>query len=643
MRGFNSDLIGVFHSWAVHLRKNRAVKSPKNYRSPADEQRNYQAARPHFVEAATLYSQGELSQAETALERHLRMAPQSWPGLCLKALLAEQTHRYALAETIVLALLQAKPDYAAGHCQLGRLCVVTGRLDPAVGHFQKALALDPTLRSASYSLGTLYQTLGRYSDAMDIYQAILRVDPGSAETYFHLGQLQRQQSDLTGAVAAYRQVLSLDPTHGQAASNLLFCQHYLSEVDAHQRLVAARTLGPLFAQKNTAQVPPPARDRTRPDPDRVLRIGVVSADLRRHPVAFLLEPVLQHLQHHPWQWFAFSNTAQQDALTARLRPHFAVWHTVDTWSDTAVLKCISDAQIDILIDLSGHTAGHRLAVFAARAAPVQLSWLGYFASTGVAHMDHLLVGPQCVPDSETGFYTEQIVRLPVSRWCWAAPSDAPAVGPLPVLAGRPFTFGCFQELAKINDGVLRAWLQILVATPNARLRIQSVRLGYTAVAAQFSQKLLDMGFKPSQFQLLGPTDHAAYLRAYAEVDMVLDTFPYPGGMTTLEALWMGVPSLTLAMPGILGRQGASLLTAVGLSQWVCQSVDAYTERAIALAAPAAGPRAQLSELRAGLRRQLQASALLNAEQFTADLYATLRDVWRQYSDRTCQPPEAAVR
>ena len=306
---------------------------------------------------------------------------------------------------------------------------------------------------------------------------------------------------------------------------------------------------------------------------------------------------------------------------------------MESWSDEALLKCITDANIDILIDLSGHTAGHRLPVFAARAAPVQLSWLGYFGSTGVANIDHLLVGPQCVPDAEASFYTESIVRLPQSRFCWAPPLDAPGVSPLPAQAGQPFTLGCFQELAKINDVVLRTWLQILNATPDARLRLQSVRLGYTAVAAQWAQKLLALGFKSEQFQLRGPSTHAAYLAAYAEVDMVLDTFPYPGGLTTLEALWMGVPTLTLAAPGILGRQGASLMAAAGLQDWVCHSTDEYITKAIALAAPGVLPREQLRQIRAGLRQQVQASPLLDAAQFTTDLYSTLRALWNQHCAR----------
>ena len=582
-------------------------------------------AREHFVEAATWISQDELAKAEVALDHHLHLAPGSWPGLCMKALLAEQTQRYALAESILPALLQAKPDYPEGHCQLGRVCAATGRLDEALLHFRRALQLIPMLPSALHGMGAAYQTLGRYAEAMALYQALLRDKPDAPDTLFQLGELHRSQGDIVNAVAAYRRVLQAEPGHLQAASSLLFCEHYLAEVDAGHRTASARTLGALFssAVRLTTQA-----SRSL-EPERRLRVGLVSADLRRHPVAYLLAPVLKHVQQHDWEWIAFSNSLQDDALTAQLRPFFSQWHTVATWSDAALAQCIVDSGIDILIDLSGHTAGHRLSVFAARPAPLQISWLGYFGSTGLEEMDYLLGDSHCVPPSESDDYTEGVWRLPQSRFCCAPPAQAPAVSPLPALAEQPFTFGCFQELAKVNDAVLKAWLQIVSATPNSRLRIQSVRLGYTDVMQALTQRLLAAGFQPSQFQLRGPQAYADYLQSYAEIDMVLDTFPYPGGMTTVEGLWMGVPTLNLALPGILGRQGASLLTAAGLPDWICTSVDDYTRRAIALASPEPAQRQQLADLRVRLRSHLQTSPLLDAAQFTADLYAALRQLWRK--------------
>lgn len=359
-----------------------------------------------------------------------------------------------------------------------------------------------------------------------------------------------------------------------------------------------------------------------------MRIGVVSADLHSHPVAYFLETVLAALSKMPSQWIAFSNDSQPDEWTARLRPLFATWHSIEHLSDAAATQCVVDEHIDILLDLSGHTAFNRLTVFAAKPAPIQVSWLGYFGTTGLPAMDYVLADPQSVPETEAQWFTEKIWRLPHTRLCFSPPLRAPDVGRLPVLAGRPFTFGCFQELTKINDSVLKTWVRILSALPNARLRVQSVRLGYPDVMTAFAQRLRDAGLSDAQFQLLGPATRENYLAAYADVDLVLDTFPYPGGTTTVEALWMGVPTLTLATPGMLGRQGAALLVNAGLPDWICNNADTYVAQAKAWASTEGERRQQLSDLRAQLRPQLLASPLMDARQFAVDLDGALRGMWR---------------
>ena len=291
---------------------------------------------------------------------------------------------------------------------------------------------------------------------------------------------------------------------------------------------------------------------------------------------------------------------------------------------------MKDEHIDILLDLSGHSAGNRLTLFAAKPAPIQVSWLGYFGTTGLPVMDYALADPQSVPESEAQWFTERVWRLPHTRLCFSPPLRAPDVSGLPVLAGRPFTFGCFQELTKINASVLDAWKRIMLASPHARLRVQSVRLGYPDVMAAFAQRLRDAGLSDAQFQLVGPAPRDNYLAAYADVDLVLDTFPYPGGTTTVEAMWMGVPTLTLATPGMLGRQGAALLVNAGLPDWICNNPEAYVAQAIAWASPEGERRQRLSDLRAQLRPQLMKSPLMDAQHFAVDLDQALRGMWRDW-------------
>lgn len=578
-------------------------------------------AKALFAEAVQWVEHDELLKADAVLDQHLKLAPGSWPGLCLKAMLAAQLQRHAVAESIWVQLLRARPDHADGHCQLGLICEETGRLQEAVAHFQRALALNPSTRGASQGLATTYQKLGRYADAMALYQHALRAEPDAVQPLFGIATLHQAQSQMAEALAAYRQVLQRDPRHRLAASNLLFCEHYLPERDAAMRLQSAKAIAQQYAMPAAAL----ATQASSVPSERPLRVGVVSADLRRHPVGYFLESVLQHVGAHPWQWVVFSNHAGPgDALTDRLRPHCAAWHDIAALSDAAATQCIRNAGIDVLLDLSGHTAGNRLAVFAARAAPVQVGWLGYFATTALPAMDYVLADPYAVPESEAAFFTEQVWRLPHTRLCFAPPDVAPEVSDLPSARGRAFTFGCFQELAKINTTVLQTWSRIQAAAPQARLRIQSVRLDYPEQRTAFTQCLAQAGLPLDRIALHGASTRADYLQAYAEVDAVLDTFPYPGGTTTVEALWMGVPTLTLATPGMLGRQGAALLTVAGLPDWVCNTAETYVQQAIGLATGANPLQANLAPLRQHLRGQVQRSPLMDAPRFAADLYAALR-------------------
>nr|WP_315491558.1 tetratricopeptide repeat protein [uncultured Rhodoferax sp.] len=582
-------------------------------------------AKALFVEAVQWVEHEELGKADAALDRHLQLAPGSWPGLCLKAMLAAQLQRHAIAENIWAQLLKARPDYADGYCQLGLICEATGRLQEAVAHFQRALALNPAARGAGNGLATVYQKMGRFAEAMALYQQVLRAEPDSLQTQFAIATLHQAQNHMHDAVAAYRQVLQRDPHHLLAGSNLLFCEHYLPERDGASRLQSALAI----AQQYRVPVAPVANTPAGAGgAERPLRVGVVSADLRRHPVGYFLEAVFHHVGEHAWQWVVFSNSADGhgDELTARLRPHCTAWHDIANVSDAAVVQCITKADIDVLIDLSGHTAGNRLAVFAARAAPVQVSWLGYFATTALSTMDYVLADPHSVPESESGFFTETVWRLPHTRLCFAPPHGAPNVSAMPAQSGRAFTFGCFQALAKINTTVLQTWNRILAGAPKARLRIQSVGLDYPEQRTAFETRLVQAGLPLDRITLHGTSTRADYLQAYAEVDAVLDTFPYPGGTTTVEALWMGVPTLTLATPGMLGRQGAALLTAVGLPEWVCNTVDAYVQRAVDLATDASSLQIDLVLLRKQLRGKVQISPLMDARRFASDLYAALRSM-----------------
>jgi predicted O-linked N-acetylglucosamine transferase (SPINDLY family) len=282
--------------------------------------------------------------------------------------------------------------------------------------------------------------------------------------------------------------------------------------------------------------------------------------------------------------------------------------------------------VHVLLDVSGHTAHNRLPVFAWKPAPVQVSWLGYFATTGVAEMDYFLADKVGVPEAQQEQFTETVLYLPDTRLCFTAREVDLPVAPLPALANGMVTFGCFQTLAKLGDGVLEAWGEILAALPDATLRIQCKQLGEPAQVEQLLQRLWKYGIAPARVATHGASNRETYLAAYAEVDVILDTFPYPGGTTTCEALWMGVPTLTLAGDSLLARQGASLLTAAGLEEWVATSKEEYVAKSIALASD----QSKLVALRAVLRQQVLASPLFDAPRFARNFEDALWGMWQRH-------------
>jgi predicted O-linked N-acetylglucosamine transferase (SPINDLY family) len=366
------------------------------------------------------------------------------------------------------------------------------------------------------------------------------------------------------------------------------------------------------------------RPMSREDP---LRVGIVSGDLRLHPVGFFVESMLDRVDPARVQFVAYPTLPLEDELSARIKPRFAAWTSIAALDDEAAARAIRGGRIQILVDLSGHTAHNRLPVFGWKPAPVQASWLGYFATTGVAAIDYVIADRVSVPESAADQFTEAIWYLPDGRFCFTAPGEASRFdpGPLPALRSGHATFGCFQNLLKMNDAVLAAWGQILRALPRARLRVQNDAMAFETARAKLLERLNRAGIGPDRVTLAGPMPRDAYLAAHAEVDLILDTFPYTGATTTCEALWMGVPTLTLAGDTLVSRQGASLLASAGLNDWVTEDLAAYVARAVDFASGLD----RLARLRSSLREMVAASPLFDARRFAGHLEDGLQAMWQR--------------
>ncbi len=358
----------------------------------------------------------------------------------------------------------------------------------------------------------------------------------------------------------------MQPDLVDAHSGLLFAMSVDPAFTPAERLAEARRYGAAVAARARAFASWPAASAI--DPGRPLRVGLVSGDLRSHPVGYFVESVIAHLDPARVELFAYPTLPQEDELTARIKPRFAAWHSIVDVGDEAAAARIRADGIQVLVELAGHTAHNRLPVLAWKPAPVQATWLGFFGTTGVPGIDFLLADRVSVPESHRDAFTESVWYLPDTRFCFTPPGDAPAVARAPALRNGFVTFGSFQGVVKLTDAVLAAWAGVLGALPSARLRLQNAQMDFPAARARLLDRLQRAGIDPSRVTTVGQLPRDEYLRGHAEVDLILDTFPYSGATTTCEALWMGVPTLTLAGDDFAARQGASLNACVGLDGWI---------------------------------------------------------------------------
>lgn len=567
---------------------------------------------------ANAMRQGRVQEAlDAAVAAARRLPNDPEPHAVLGALLID-AHRFTDAEAAFRHAIAMRDAWPQALCGLGRALAAQERLDDAGAAFRQALAIEPGHAEAHARLGEMLVRQKRLPEAEAHCREALVRNPGAFDAHRDLGAILMAQARLAEAEASYRRALALRPDDLATRSTLVYLMHYAATQQPEALFAEASAYGVLAA----AQARPFTTWPCEREPQR-LRVGLVSGDLGEHPVGYFLERVVAASALGAIEWIAYPSYAETDELTARLRKSFSGWKPIVGLTDEEAARRIREDGVHILVDLAGHSVNNRLALFAWRPAPVQASWLGYFATTGLAAMDFLLADEVGVPPSQQRWFTEAIRYLPDTRLCFSPPENAPAVTPLPAIANGFVTFGCFQDLPKITDGALGAWARVLAACPGSRLRVQNDSLRDSRMADAFKARLAARGVDPSRVDLHARVPRNAYLTAHAEVDLILDTFPFPGGTTTCEALWMGVPSVTLAGQSMIARQGASLLTAAGLACWVSDSIDDYVARAVAQASDVAG----LDELRRALREQVRAAPLFDAGRFARHLEQALRAMW----------------
>jgi predicted O-linked N-acetylglucosamine transferase (SPINDLY family) len=531
-----------------------------------------------------------------------------------------QRHQQAIE--LINRAIRIQPS-ASLYFNLGNILATQQEYDAAAESFTHAIKLNPAFAEAYTNLGNTQSILGQDDAALHNCQYAITLNPTLAAAHTNLGNALLRQGQYAAASDSFRQVIALTPQSTDAYTNFLFSLCFDAESTPEQYLKEARRAGEAFL----AQASPYTTWNNAESHLPKLKIGFVSGDLRTHPVGYFFESIISHLNLSRLELVAYHTQSKEDELTDRLKKNFSHWHSLVGLNNADAAKKIHDDGIHILIDLAGHTALNRLPIFAWKPAPVQISWLGYFASTGLSGIDYLFADSISVPAADQAHFIEKIWYLPETRLCFTPPAAniKQELTPLPALHNGYITFGCFQRLNKINDHVLEAWGQIFRQLPTARLKIKNKHISCTTTRNALLQRLSNVGITPERLILEGQSSREAYLATYADVDIMLDTFPFPGGTTTCEALWMGVPTLTLTGNTLLGRQGTSMLCCVGLQDWATEDLNDYISKAIACTHHIN----DLAQLRANLRHKMRDSALVDASRFARNFEQALHEIWQK--------------
>lgn len=578
----------------------------------------------HACIAANLGATGKLDAALSSYEKALAVDPEHPTATCGKGIVLLKLGRPDDAIQWLSKALTIEPDSAEIYRDLSQCYLELSKYDEAAEHSRKALALRPLYPSAQNYLGMALRSMGRLQEAQACYQAGLLSDPNSEMFLNNLGDTLLAQGRMPGALSSFRRALESNPQSltANAAlcySNLLFCLSHNEEQDA-QTLFDEHCR---FAEK--FEVPLrgtwPRHTNSR-EPARKLEVGFVSGDFRTHVVAQFVGPVLERLKGHPGlSLHAYYNNAVQDSETQRLKAFFDHWHSVVGLPDAAVAKQIGEDRIDILIDLSGHTALNRLLIFAQKAAPVQVSWLGYPGTTGLQAMDYYLADQMVLPTALFhDQFTEKIVHLPA-----LAPFQpsglSPPVNTLPALVNGFVTFGSFNRASKINRVVAAWWAELLRAVPTARMLIEGV-----PEDGDCMQWLAQEGIARERLSWHGRNGLQAYHALHHQVDVCLDTFPYNGATTSWSALWMGVPTLTVAGDTPAGGYGAAIMGQMDLSIFVANDLQDFVRKGVYWATHLE----ELAELRAGMRQRFSQSAAGQPDLIAQALANALRIMWQRW-------------
>jgi protein O-GlcNAc transferase len=571
-------------------------------------------------EITRLVARGAWAEALSACAQRLAVDAQDGWALYLRGVAYHQQGMLDAALESLRAATRAHPALAEAWLRLGQVARAAMLPDEALKALRQAATLRPDAVEPSLELGMALRNSGQLGEAVVWLARAVERGPERREPLISLANALKDRGEVAAAEHLYRRRLAAAPDDLVARSNLIVAAHYDPDRAPSSLLQEAQAFGALF--KTVPQAGP-----HDPNPERPLRVGLLSADFRAHPVGWFVEAALRHTPRNGLSLVGLSLNRRDDARTAVLRGLADAWVDLPrALSDAALAERLRAERVDVLIDLHGHSADNRLGALALRAAPVQATWVGFPATTGLAAIDYIIADPHMIPPAHEPLFSETPVRLPSLGWCWTPPPQTPAVAPLPMaVAGAGVRFASFNNPAKLNALVLRTWAAVLTAVPGSRLLLKYFGLDDADTAARLRSRCRAAGIADARLELQGWSGHTAALATYGTVDVALDPFPFGGGTTTCEALWMGVPVVSLFGATMPSRLGLALLTAAGMRGLATSNPADYVAKAAGLVADAGA----LAQLRGALRPMVARSAITDGAAHGAVFAQAVRAMWRR--------------
>jgi len=618
-------------------------------------QQAFELARRH-------HQAGQVGEAESLYRQILSHHAQHADALHMLGLLCQQTGRGAEGVELLQKAVRIDPANPVFRGNLGVLLAMAGRPAEAVVEYEAALRLNPNdagtrgnLAAALNDLAAEHLRQDRPDQAIAACTRAITLRPELPEAHYNLANAFKDKGDLDQAIGAYQRAIELKPDFKQAMNNLGTCLKDTARLDeAMSCYLRAEAIGadprtpdnrlyllcfhPSYDPRRTFEehvewngryiqplIRPFADHDNDRSPDRRLRVGYVSPDFRDHPIGRFLLPVLRNHDHGQFEIFCYSDVTRPDFVTEHSHANADAWRDISRLSMEELAQQVRADRIDILVDLALHLAGNRMLTFARKPAPVQATWLGYPGTTGLETIDYRLTDPHMEPPGEQDrFYTEKTLHLPDSFWCFDPLTDQPPVNELPALSNGFVTLGCLNNFCKVTDQTLHTWAAVMSAVPGSRLLL----LAPPGSARQWVMKRLsEMGIAPDRLTFSGRLPRSKYLELHHEIDISLDTFPCNGHTTSFDSLWMGVPVITRPWLTPVSRGGVSILTNLGLTEFITNSVADYAR----VAAELARDLPKLAELRSTLRSRMRASPVMDAPGFTRNLEAAYRQMWRTWA------------